>query len=93
MLAPVAALHASNCPTPSLTWGGTPLPPQFGHGDLFRGSSAPEGGVDQHLAGTGRLNASGVLKDIHALEIQRELAAGNRNNSWVHDWGYTAGGW
>lgn len=84
----MAALHAGDCPTPQLTWSSTQLPPQF---DPFRGSSAPE--IDQRISGPGRIDASRALKDIHALEIQRELSAGNRNNSWVHDWGYTAGGW
>ena len=93
MNAPVTAFQASHCPTPSLTWSGTPLPPPLGHVDPFRGSSAPESRADQHLASSARTNGLGISKELRALEIQRELSAGNRNNSWVHDWGYTAGGW
>ncbi|KAH9925501.1 kinase-like domain-containing protein [Fomitopsis serialis] len=81
----------SNCPTPQLTWGGTPLPVHDSHIDARRGFSAPEANAGQHYPRSA--HDPGPSKDaIRALEIQRELS-GNRNNSWVHDWGYVGGGW
>jgi len=81
----------SNCPTPQLTWGGTPLPVHDSHIDARRGFSAPEANAGQHYPRS--THDPGPSKDaIRALEIQRELSE-NRNNSWVHDWGYVGGGW